>query len=68
MSTFTVVMMLGRIGKRVIVGENELQSTREDLEKAINEFNSALSHFGHNVVFKTFDRIQGHFLLHRHIV
>ena len=50
--------MVGRIAAAVFLGDRT-QSSRSDLEKVINEFNSELSHFGHSIGFQIFDRVQG---------
>jgi hypothetical protein len=40
-------------------GDQEREYSGRNLENAVLEFNSALSHFGHGVGFKTFKCVQG---------
>jgi hypothetical protein len=40
-------------------GETDSVSVENDLKAAVEEFNSALVHFGQGVGFKVFDLLQG---------
>ena len=42
-----------------LVGEREYKTVDSDLKAAVDEFNSAVVHFGHGVGFKVFDLLQG---------
>ena len=50
--------MLGRITMTILLGDKTKVSWVE-LEKAIDEFNFELMHFGHSIGFKTFDMVKG---------
>jgi hypothetical protein len=51
--------MLGNIATTLFAGDEECEQSRLVLENTVQEFNSALSHFGHNVSFETFERLKG---------
>ena len=51
--------MIGNIGTTLFRGTDEVDSSRRELGQAVAEFNLALSHFGHQIGFKTFARVEG---------
>ena len=55
---FTLGLTLGNIGAALIETDTCDAATRR-LEKAIQEFDSALSFFGHSIGFRTFQTVEG---------
>jgi hypothetical protein len=53
-----VSFMIGNIGITLFGGSDEVDSSRRELEQAVEGFNAALSHFGHQIGFKTFARVE----------
>ena len=51
--------MQGKVAMTLLRGDQERKSSCRDLEKSIQEFNFALSHFSHRIGFKTFQCVQG---------
>jgi hypothetical protein len=51
--------MIGNIGTTLFRGTDEVDSSRRELGQAVVQFNAALSHFGHQIGFKTFARVEG---------
>jgi hypothetical protein len=51
-------LTLGKTATTFVKGD-ELGTAGTKLENAVGTFNSALSHFGHGVGFKTFDTVEG---------
>jgi hypothetical protein len=49
----------GNVATSFFKGNTECDDSRSRLEKAVQEFNSALSNFGHSIGFKTFASVQG---------
>jgi hypothetical protein len=41
------------------IGDKDWQSVASGLEKAVKDFNDALSHFGFGAVFKTLEEVRG---------
>jgi phosphoribosylamine-glycine ligase len=48
----------GKVVATVFLGD-QTESSRPDLDKAIDEFNAELLHFGESIGFRTFDLVQG---------
>lgn len=50
--------MLGRIAT-IILLEDKTKSSQVEFEKAIDEFNFELMHFGDSIGFKIYDMVKG---------
>jgi hypothetical protein len=49
----------GNVAKAFFKGNKECDDSRTGLEKAVQEFNSSLSNFGHSIDFETFALVKG---------
>src|SRR5271154_1556983 len=49
----------GRMVSTLTTGDEDYTEVNQALEKAVANFNSALSHYGHGVGFKTFEYVEG---------
>ena len=58
-SFFSPLFMLGNMASAIFKGTEDCDSARLELESAIQEFNSALSHYAYRIGFKTFQRVEG---------
>ena len=57
-STFANVM-LERVGKTFIVGDEDCKAAEIMLEKSVKEFHSALLHFGQDVNYQILAQVRG---------
>ena len=53
------VNVLGRVVSTLTSGDEDYTTTSRALETCVTNFNSALSHYGHSVGFKTFEYVEG---------
>jgi hypothetical protein len=51
--------MLEKIGKTFVFGDEECKSADSALEKSVNEFYSALLHFGQDVDYQILVEVKG---------
>ena len=54
---------IGRVISTLTTGEEEYVAVSQALEVCVSNFNSALSHYGQGVGFKTFEYVEGKFCL-----
>lgn len=53
------VNVIGHVARGFFLGDRGYDSSKLKVKTAVQEFNSALTHFGHSVGFKTFETVQG---------
>ena len=51
--------MKGKMATILVMGEEKFDSVEKNLQAAVDEFNAAVSNFGHKVGFKTHQVVLG---------
>ena len=57
----------GNIATSVFTGNHDCESSSVELEKTIQNFNTAFFHFGHRIGLKTFNSVEGNSVKSRYI-